>query len=187
MNKQNSNTEAPLNLGKIATVFIVCAIISFVTAWYYSLSKEKLTLPSNNGVLGPIYVHKYKESYNISVKINIPEQAWSFVEGEVLDKDMEYLFSFGKELWHETGRDSEGRWREIKNSYDINVTFPNPGNYYVKFKTEGSSSGHQLLVNISRKNGSSLPHLWLGIITLLIGIFLNELKNRTIRNIMDNT
>ena len=47
------------------------------------------------------------------------------------------LFSFGEELWHETGYD-EGHWREQNNAFNMDITFPNPGTYYIRFSSESS-------------------------------------------------
>ena len=189
-----------VHLGKIATVFIVFSLLSFLTAWIYSSETEnvaKVNFKSNNsankvksikGEVGPINVVKYRETYNIAVKANLVEQSWSNVEGQVLDSNKKYLFSFGKELSLYSGYDSEGSWTERNDNYDINVTFPKPGTYYLQFLTESDryKTPYQLQVKVSKKRGSSIPHMWFGIITLIIGIILNEIRNRTISRIFEN-
>ncbi|MDA9817847.1 hypothetical protein N9C35_02265 [Flavobacteriaceae bacterium] len=176
--RQNSSE---VDFKKIATVFIICALVSLATAWFYSFNKEftaKATFsPENNAIIGPIYTKKHKETYNISILANIPLQSWSFIEGEVLDSSKEYLFSFGKELWRESGYDSEGPWQENNNSYDVNITLPKVGIYYLNFKTENAQKLKSFSVIVNKKNGSSLPHLWFGIFTLIIGIILHEKRN----------
>jgi hypothetical protein len=190
--RQKKLINSKIDLGKIASVFIIFSLISFITAFFFSLDKKQITRDSfslgSPALSGPIYVKKHRETYNIEVTANIPKQSWMFIEGEVLDGEKDYLFSFGKELWHETGYD-DGYWVENKNNYNIKVTFPNPGRYYLNFKIDNpysyNSSKTAFVVAISKKNGSSIPHLWFGIITLIIGIFLNEIKSRAIINFIE--
>lgn len=135
--------------------------------------------------VGPITVRKYNESYRVNVKANMPVQSWSFIEGQVVNHNKEYLFSFGKELWHESGRDADGYWREADNEYSVNITFPKPGTYYLHFVTQTNKLPKNIKVTVEKRLGSSLPHLWFGIIVLIIGIVLNEMKNRTVKRILD--
>lgn len=132
--------------------------------------------PSN--LIGPIKVKKRMEVYQISIRAHLRQQSWSFIEGEVLDEDENYLFSFGKELWYESGRDSEGRWVENQNSFDIKVTFPKPGLYYLNFKTDSNVSPDNIDVTVTKIRGSALPHFWFGVFALIAGVSLNIFGNR---------
>ncbi len=197
------SSEDGVDLGKVATVFIVYGIISLITAWIFSMETQRLfsdtvrtyvypSMPTQQAVageseegkdvatIGPITVQRYKEVYEISIASGLPENSWAFVEGEVLDAEKDYLFSFGKELWHETGYDSDGAWRESDNNYSMKITFPQPGQYYINLKTEGSFTPDAVQVNISKKRGSSIPHMVFGVLTLLIGIILNEIRDKTL-------
>jgi hypothetical protein len=182
-----------VDFGKVALVFFIFSLIGFVTAAFFSFDKEEVVRDSfsfgTEAMSGPIYVKKHHETYNIDITANIPRQTWMFLEGEVLDDEKEYLFAFGKELWHETGYDGDGAWRENKNHYNIKVTFPNPGSYYLNFKTENAysdnSSQADFVVIVRKKNGSSIPHLWFGILTLIIGIFLYEKQNKSITKFLE--
>lgn len=194
---QNGKMEIRLNsidLGKIATVFILFSLLGFITAWVFSfeLGKQAETrfLPYQAGspeVFAALDVVKYNETYNISIKaVDLSSQSWSFVEGQVLDQNKEYLFSFGKELWDERGYDSDGPWHESEISYDIAVTFPKPGRYYLQVKTKSSTGiAPSIVMKMGKQLGSSIPHLWFGVICLMIGLVLNEIKNRTIRRLIN--
>lgn len=182
-----NNDPDRVDLGKVATVFIIFSLLSLLTAWIYSMETEKVAStsfqPYGNGTaaeLGPINVRKHNETYSITIKANLASQSWSHIEGQVLNSDKQYLFAFGKELSYYSGRDSDGSWTELENDYSMNVTFPKPGTYYLKFSTESDKAPKKVKVSVSKKRGSSLPHLWFGILTLIIGIVLNEVKNRTI-------
>ena len=187
------NNPDRVDLGKIATVFIVFGLISLLTAWIYSMETEKIIdtafrpaeSSSQSAEIGPINVRKNNESYAISIQANLSSQSWANIEGQVLDSNKQYLFSFGKELSRYSGRDSEGSWSEVENAYSMNVTFPKYGVYYLQFNTESDRIPNVVKVVVSKKRGSSLPHLWFGIIALLIGIVINEIKNRTITNVFD--
>jgi len=177
-------------------------LFALITAWFFSLESKTIfkdsvrpTIVAEDGVqaeqedeekyisaLGPLVVNKYKEVYSISIYSNLPVNSWAFIEGEVLDAEKDYLFSFGQELWHETGYD-EGKWEEAENSYTMKITFPTPGKYYLNFKTQGSSNPEKINVKISKNYGSSIPHMAFGIICLLIGLVINEVQNKTLSRI----
>jgi hypothetical protein len=188
-----NNDPDRVNLGKIATVFIVFGLLGLLTAWIYSMETENIIntsfrpagLSGQSAEVGPIKVNKNNESYSISIKANMPSQSWANIESQVLDSNRQYLFSFGKELSRYSGRDSEGSWAEVDNGYSMNVTFPKRGIYYLQFNTESDRVPSVVAVRVSKKRGSSLPHMWFGIIALLIGIVVNEVKNRTISNVFN--
>ncbi|MDQ6976154.1 MAG: hypothetical protein Q9M22_06295 [Mariprofundaceae bacterium] len=182
-----ADDEDAIDWGKVATVCMIAGVLSLLTAWVYSFETEKTLdvrlVPNANlkaAISGPIHVVKYNESYTITVTASMAVKSWSFIEGQVLDQNKNYLFSFGKDLWDEQGRDSDGYWREINNSYAITVTFPTPGNYYIRLETEYNRAPKNISIRVSKQLGSSIPHFWLGIFLLLAGIVLNEFQNQTI-------
>jgi hypothetical protein len=62
----------------------------------------------------------------------------------------------------------------------MKITFPQPGQYYLNLKSSGSYNPDTVQVTISKKLGSSIPHMVFGIFTLLIGISLYEIRNKTL-------
>ncbi|MDX8384038.1 MAG: hypothetical protein R8M45_08150 [Ghiorsea sp.] len=179
--------------GSVASVLIVFSLLSFVTAWVYSFNTESIEIPDiyqgwekNAALTGPIHSKKSHETYQIRVKaMNMPLQSWSYVEGQVLDKNKEYLFSFGKGLWNESGRDSEGYyWHEADDAYEISITLPQAGDYYLQFSAESNQQPEIIAVTVSKRMGSSLPHFWFGVLLLIAGVVLNEVKNRTMRKMV---
>ena len=126
------------------------------------------------------------ETIEVSVYGRLPNNSWTFVEGQVLDEKKEYLFSFGKELWAESGRDADGVWSESDTSYSIDLTIPNPGLFYLKFESDRYADKRRgIAVIVTRKNGSWIPHFWFGLVCLLIGVVLNEIKNKWFRRLAD--
>jgi hypothetical protein len=61
----------------------------------------------------------------------------------------------------------------------MKVTFPTPSTYYIKLKSQTNDALPQAEVTVTRRNGSSIPHMVFGFVTLLIGLYLNEKANRT--------
>ncbi len=185
----SNNDPDTVDLGKVATVFIVFGLLSLLTAFIYSIETQGVANTSfrptnaadNLPVIGPINIRKDNETYVINVKAALSSQSWSYIGGDVLDANKEYLFSFGKELSYYSGRD----WTELDNEYSMNVTFPKSGTYYLKFNTDNSRNPKKIVVKVGKKLGSSIPHMWFGIILLIIGIVMNEIKNRTIKNVID--
>ncbi len=189
----SNNDSNHVDLGKVATVFIVFGLLGLLTAWVYSMQTQRIAnvafhptgIAGNSAEIGPINARKHNESYTISIKALLSSQSWSHIEGQVLNSNKQYLFAFGKELSHYSGRDSEGAWTELDNGYSIDVTLPKPGAYYLKVSTQGDRTPSNVQVKVSKRRGSSIPHMWFGIIAILIGIILNEVQNRTIRNVLN--
>lgn len=181
-----------INYGKLANLFFVVGLVSLLTAWAFSsktLMYEKTFLPRSQPSpfeIGPLYTKRFNTVFHIEVEADLPLPSWSFVEGQVLDKNKNYLFAFGQEFWHEQGRDSDGYWRQADDTYSISLTLPEPQTYYLSFDTSGNTLPNKVKFTVSTRMGSSIPHLWFGILLILIGIVLNEKENGTIRNIWGN-
>ncbi len=142
----------------------------------------KESLPAAGGTIGPIEVKKDYSVYLIRVKQAIKSYgAWSFVSGDVLDENREYLFGFGKEFWKESGYDSDGTWYESVSDYDMKVTLPKKGAYYLRFNADMSrpGAGGDIQVTVQPKYGSSLAHFILGIIGIIACIIVWAKANMT--------
>lgn len=63
-------------------------------------------------------------------KTDMPDNTWKSVELQVFGPDGSYLFTYFDELWTETGRDSEGFWRESKSFASLTQRFSTPGEYH---------------------------------------------------------
>lgn len=135
-------------------------------------------------IVGPIEVTSDGQVLQVGIDASLPVNSWNFVEGEVLDANKGYLFSFGKELWHEDGTDEDGYWNEADRSYQMKITIPVKGIYYLNIKTEGDKTPDEIYVTIDRAVGSSIPHMIFGILTLAIGLIANEILNRTLTSVV---
>ncbi|MDQ7004690.1 MAG: hypothetical protein Q9N67_07160 [Ghiorsea sp.] len=182
-----------IDWGKVASVFVMFSMLSFLTAWIYSFETETIDSPdiykgqdNNTALTGPIHIKSNGATYQVRVKaVQMSMQSWTFIEGKVLDKNKQYLFSFGKDLWKESGVDYEGySWSEKDDAFEIKVNFPKAGEYYIQLQAESNNQPDIIAVTVTKKMGSSLPHIWLGIIFLLIGIVCNEIQNRTMRTVL---
>ncbi len=177
--------EKKASYNKIAVVFLAFSALCFVTSLFLSMGAGKSlkeSLPAAGGTIGPIEVKEDYSVYLISVKQAIKSNgAWSFVSGDVLDANREYLFGFGKEFWKETGYDSDGRWNESVSDYDMKVTLPEKGTYYLRFNTDMSSprAAGDIQVTVQPKHGSSLAHFILGIFGIIASIFVWAKANMT--------
>ena len=173
----------PAHLGHLALLYVAFAALCLITSYFYSTgSLERRENVGPDGLVGPIEITGSNSVYEVAVhRTRSVTNTWSYVEVQVLDANKEYLFSFGDELSLYSGRDSEGFWRERNETYSTKLTIPEPGTYFLKFVIEESSRANSGFgVTLSRMAGSSLVHLVAGIAALVIGIVLNELRNRTI-------
>lgn len=210
-NPQESSSEAPrepegIDFARLAIVFIFYGVLGFLTAAFLGTGQTSLfdaqlspmakvaddpiepgeqVATRDYAVIGPFQVQQAGTVIKASFASNLPLNSWSFVEAELLDQDRDYLFSFGKELWHETGVDSDGKWTESDISYEMKFTVAEPGTYFLNIKTQGSAMPGRIRVMLATTIGSSIPHFAFGIITLVIGLIMNEVVNRTILRLLD--
>ena len=187
-NKRFGDDDQKIHLGKLASVFLVFGLLSLLTALVFSsksnlLVKSYTPSPTNPSFeIGPFQATRHNQAFSIQVDTQLPVQSWSFVEGQVLDGNKNDLFAFGEELWHEQGRDSDGYWREAEDQFTLDITLPKRGQYYLAFKTNSNNWPSSVKFRVYKKAGSSIPHLWFGIFLIIIGIVMNEMKNKTIYN-----
>lgn len=167
-----------MNLSKkYGVIFVVYGIACLVMAMTFSsrVSDEiKQTFSPEGGKFGPIETLKENEVYNIGIHQNMRSHYWSAVEGEVVDEDWNFLVSFSDELWYETGYDSEGAWSEGKLKYDISITFPKPGKYFILIKStnENPASVEDIYITAYQEFGSHIIFTFLGWISLTAGCFI---------------
>ena len=162
-------------------VLSVFAAICFATSTYFSLfsgegrSFKQTISPLESSEIGPIEILKDNSVYYIEVRQpvsvdprNFDQNTWSFVQGELLDHNKEFLFGFGDEFWAEI---DEGETYS-KTKYSFNVTFPVKGAYYLRFQSEakkpkaGETRGN-ITVSLKPMAGSPTSHFYLGFFALL--------------------
>ncbi len=171
-------------LSIIAISIMIFGVVSLITSFIlnFSTGKEisKKLLPEG-GIVGPVSVKKNNSVYKIWIRQSIRNNKdWSFLTCEVLDQNKKYLFSFGKELWKESGYDSDGSWSEsvTESSMKINLE---KGTYYLKISSDKAPRvQNSIYVSVKRKIGSALGFLIIGILAIIFGAILNEILNQTI-------
>lgn len=158
------------------TIFIGFAFLCFLTALIMhgdTSFRLKDKIDVQGGEIGPIEVKKDNSVFELKANQNLSYGKWSYVSAELLDSNKNYLFSFGKQLWAETGYDSDGRWYEKDTDVSSKFTIKKAGTYYLRLKSNNSGGVlSNINVSVTRKRGSSLPHLIAGIFGLIIGVFL---------------
>ena len=180
----------------VGLIWLLFGVVCLITAIALSGGIRQLasgSIPPTGGQVGPINTTKPNTILEIDVRQGFDKDGWSFVEGEVLDEEEQYLFGFGDELWAESGYD-EGHWHEEKNHFDLKVTIPEPGEYYLGFVTESSAQGavvglgpsaggvgRDINITISAHRASNVLFWAAGIIGVLAGLFMWEAATGRIR------
>jgi hypothetical protein len=180
VNPIKSETDRKREVGRTVRIagmmIFVFGILCLITSAVFGSDDGKTvsgTLPSSGGILGPIVVSKDNTVLEFTVKETLNGYGWSYLDGEMLDQNKEYLFGFGYEFWHETGYD-EGRWDEQKNKFDFKLTVPKKGTYFAHLYTEQPTYkqiGGNIQAWITPVKGSSVPYFAAGIVGLIGGIF----------------
>ena len=182
MNEKKTDKKKILSQSaKILLVFgILCIITSFIMTGSEGKS-QKYKLDPEGGIIGPITTSKKNTVYEIYVEQNLAQDSqWSFVSGELLDENKNYLFGFGEEFWKESGYDSEGYWSDKVTNYDMDITIPEKGSYYLKFNSEIAQGVNvPILINLKKKRGTGSAFVLMGIITLVIGVVINQIAKNT--------
>jgi hypothetical protein len=189
MAKYDNDEEKRTSTRKLSYILIGFSVLYFLTALILDfdsgLSKRE-DLPGTGGIVGPMQVGKKGAVLQVKISQFLHEnRSWSFITGELLDSNKNYLTGFGDELFYEEGWD-DGHWVESERDFEDKLTIEKPGKYYFKFNVESNEPASKLpplRVEITRKLASSVPHFAGGLILLIIGIVLNLYSGGILRTL----
>lgn len=168
---QSKEAVTAFDAGVVGFWLLVFAALSFVTAFVAQLpANERRIWLASGETSEPITISERNTLLNVTVAQRLATDSWSFPELQLLDADKEYLFSFGDELWYETGRDSDGPWVEHHTTYGLDVRVPEPGIYHLAMQIDGAQV--PVLVTFGRLHMSFLPHFWAAVVALGAGLVL---------------
>lgn len=177
-----NNKSNKKNFNILAAILFVFSIISFITVSQLSSDISpaiKTSLPKNGGTVGPVEIKKDNSVCIVKSYQDVGVNQSSYVAGNVLDKNKELLFGFGKDVWNEEGYDDEGYWHETENNYETKITFPIKGKYYFEFESEPTETNQtsDIYVEITQKQASTLIFEWFGWLGLIAAGILFVLAN----------
>lgn len=165
-------------------VFFLFSVLCIISAFWLDspLTEKTYVLPENGQKIGPYEVTDNSAVYEFKLYQDLELNSWSYLTLELLDQDSSYIYGFGKDLWHEDGRDSDGYWRESNLDYNIKCTIDKKGVYYFNVLSELSreNMGTIIRFKVSELRGSSLAFYWQALFSLVIAIIINEINRRTL-------
>lgn len=148
------------------------AVVCFIFAAIFSSDVSDVqskTLPGAGGEFGPLVVTEKNSAYEIRIGNYVKAGDWSTIEVEMQDENKQRLFSFGDDMWHETGYDSEGQWTESKTDYSMDITIKEPGKYYfVVSASRSDGAGRGITFKAVKERGSNVLFLTLGFIAAIL-------------------
>jgi hypothetical protein len=161
----------------IAAVFILFSLISFLTAFVFSFNSDTIKgkyAPSQESLIGPFEAPEDNTVFQVEVLHYIRDPKWSAVTVELLDENKNFILSFDNEFWYASGGSGEDAWSEGIKDFNTKFTIQKKGRYYLRISSENNLGNSQQAITIilSRKVGSALLPLLMGIFTLLIGLFI---------------
>lgn len=163
------------NLTLIVVIFsIICLITSMLlqSTYYYNKSVNYL----NEGqIFGPIKVKNKPVICKIMADFS-GNNTSSYLSGEVLDENKDTLYEFGKDLWHESGYDSDGYWSESDRKMTAYLTFKDKGTYYIQFNTDENNM-YNISVTFQLVKNSYVAHSKAGTLALLLAMIVFYLLN----------
>lgn len=181
-----------LFFNNICIIICVFCIVCYCTALSLQKSSKQhyefSSLP-NNAIVGPIKINDKSAVYKVTATFYGNNSA-VYLSGEVLDADKDTIYEFGKDLWHESGYDSEGYWSESERQMVAYLTFSEKGTYYLQFNSDNNYNLNNLLIRLDLQKGSSVAHSQVGtifmILIMIAGYFLNKKwGNEKVTIIMD--
>ncbi len=173
------------NLILITCIFCVICFITAIVLENKTQSSKNYYYMQDGQLFGPLKVKSSPLIYELKSYFYGDNQS-IYLSGEVLDEDKDTLYEFGKDLWHESGYDSEGYWSESDRQLSVKLSFTEPGTYYIKLDTDEKMLP-TLKLTLLCKKGSGIPHFMIGCYILLFlsiaFIFINAkwVKEKIIR------
>ena len=129
----------------------------------------------NGQELGPLKIDKNPKIYQLEAYYSGNNSSLDF-SAEVLDADKDTLYEVGKDLWHESGYDSEGYWSESDRKMVARLNFYNPGTYYIRIQNPNNSQNLEVVVK--KVKSSYVPYYILGFWLLFLSIFFGCINNK---------
>ena len=149
----------------IMAIFCVVCFVTYFNIESKVVAKKNYTIQEGS-IYGPIVVKKGQSKICRIESSMFGDNTSVYFTGEVLDEDKDTLYEFGKELWHESGYDSEGYWSEGDRNLKADLSFTEPGKYYIQFHTDEKAM-YNVNLRIVVKKGSGIPHLMVGMYVLI--------------------
>ncbi|KZN54665.1 hypothetical protein N474_17835 [Pseudoalteromonas luteoviolacea CPMOR-2] len=168
-----------MSLLRFATTTLIATILAWLCKLYvqepvYSLEKVRF-ISSKNYQSTPYKFETSKDGAMVrfEVKGYMRDNTWSSFEFEVFGTKETYLFTYHDELWTETGRDSDGAWRESRNHLYFDIRLPEAGEYHAVLHTSkgpvprARATENHFNFRVYEINGNKE---WLNITMWLLGI-----------------
>ena len=170
------------NLLLMVIVFCIACFVTSIFLEYGGQTRSYSGTIRSGQTFGPIKIEKNKPKIYIIKSSFWGDNSSTYIIGEVLDENKDTLYEFGKDLWHESGYDSDGYWSESDRNMQVKLTFSEPGTYYIqmgeekgigtgsysRFKTRSSGSSLQII----SARSSGIPHLMMGGYFLLAALII---------------
>lgn len=130
---------------RVGVALLVFAAVSAVTSLFLGEYERDYDNPRDPGefrqmiyrdgnpVTGPFEVAAPHTIQNIQVHRGIRgDNASATIQCEVLDERRQSMFAFQHGVWSMEGWDDEGYWGDHDSTFDLNVTFPSAGVYFMR-------------------------------------------------------
>ena len=157
---------------------LVFAIICFYSC-FDCLSNVKLIAsyhPVKHGqILGPLNIGKNPKIYQLEAYFYGNDSSVDF-SAEILDSEKDTLYEVGRDLWHESGYDSEGYWTESIRRMVARLNFHKPGKYYIRL--ENPTNNQDFEVIIKKVKSSYVPYFMMGFWLLILSIIFGIINNK---------
>lgn len=158
------------NLLLITVIFSIICLLTSIILQSSAYTNQTINNLKEGHTFGPINVKNKPIICKVIAQFH-GDNTSSYISGEVLNEDKDTLYEFGKDLWHESGYDSDGYWSEADRKMTAYLTFKEKGTYYIQFNTDEKNI-HNISVTFRLVRNSYVPHSQAGTLVLLLAAII---------------
>ncbi|WP_028974735.1 hypothetical protein [Spirochaeta cellobiosiphila] len=169
---------------------VLTSVIFFVLSLFINNSGKTIqdvTLSSEGGLISSFEISRKNQVISVKVSQNLDQAGGqNTVLVDLLDKNSNVLLSVSKDLYYETGYDSEGAWTDSDTMLNTKFTIPEPGQYGFRINTNHNDLAQQdIEVKVIAYWASTLPFTLAGWLFAILALGSIIWVNR--RSIKDST
>lgn len=177
--KVESRTQRAGNMRMIAGLCIMFAITALILGGLVGVigdNAQQMTVPlsPNSPSLIPVdFDHAGRPAVvNMSLNGSIPENNSIDIDVSMIAPDETESDLFSKSFWHETGRDEDGFWRDVRTSGSGMFVPLDTGSHQLKIAVETITFGGDMSANISIRRNIWVAQWFIGyaVLVSIIGV-----------------
>lgn len=165
-------------------MIVVGFMLGFVGNTVVSEKIETLNIPDEGYLIGPIELNSVNRLHTLYISGSSPYNAYYSIGIDILDADKDLIRENEGEIWHESGRDSDGTWSESKTSFKKYFKLTKAGTYYLQLHHwKGTGQAHNISVKLKEKTFQPIYLFIFSGLILIMAYLYHSAGRQTIQEI----